>query len=50
MNKRTSAKVVQTPSNLVVWDSGRYVQLNWDKNFEDTTQTYNIYISLPQHF
>src|SRR5688572_26500229 len=38
----SAAKQVQGPTNLVAWDSGRYVQLNWDM---DQGSRYNIYRS-----
>ena len=42
----TAAKALQVPSNLVAWDSGKYVQLNWDADFGRTGQGYNVYRSL----
>ena len=39
------AKTTQRPFNLVAWDSGKYVQLNWDADSESTTQGYHIYRS-----
>ena len=38
----SAAKQAQGPTNLVAWDSGRYVQLNWDL---DQDSHYNIYRS-----
>lgn len=42
----SSAQTAQGPFNLVAWDSGRYVQLNWDADFEIQTHGYNIYRSV----
>jgi hypothetical protein len=39
---RTFAKETQAPTNLVAWDSGYYIQLNWDRN----DSTYSIYRSI----
>ena len=39
---RSAAKEAQGPTNLVAWDSGHYVQLNWDL---DQDSPYNIYRS-----
>ncbi len=42
----TAAKVQQLPLNLVAWDSGRYVQLNWDGDFTGIVRGYNVYRAL----
>ncbi len=39
---RGLAKNLQAPTNLVAWDSGHYVQLNWDSN----GGSYSIYRSV----
>jgi hypothetical protein len=41
---RASAKIVQSPLNLVASDSGKYVQLSWDSDF-GSVRGYNIYRS-----
>ena len=41
--QRTAATVIQGPYNLVAWDSGRYVQLNWDLRVETALKGYNVY-------
>jgi fibronectin type 3 domain-containing protein len=42
---RVESKQINQPLNLIGWDSGKYVQLNWDVDSGLTIQGYNVYRS-----
>lgn len=40
------AETAQRSFNLIAWDSGKYVQLNWDTDQTLSTRGYNVYRSV----